>query len=269
MKKLIITGDDFGLSLPVNEAIEEAHRRGILTTASLMVGAEATADAVKRAKRLSSLRVGLHLVLADGCPVSPREAVPDLLTENGEFSSHLVRTGIQYFFQPTVRRQLEREIRAQFKAFQDTGLPLDHVNSHHHMHLHPTVFGLILKVGRAYQLKAVRLPNEPPLPSWRASKKGLPRRLMAWLCLYPWVALSRARLKRVGLHYNNFVFGMNDSGCMRPDLTLHFLRFLPPGVSEIYFHPGDNADELEALTDPAVMEALLASPIETIGFNGL
>jgi predicted glycoside hydrolase/deacetylase ChbG (UPF0249 family) len=38
MKKLIITGDDFGFSLAVNEAIEEAHRCGVLSTASLMVG---------------------------------------------------------------------------------------------------------------------------------------------------------------------------------------------------------------------------------------
>ncbi len=148
MKKLIVTGDDFGLSLPVNEAIEEAHRRGILNTASLMVGAEATADAVDRASRLPSLHVGLHLVLVEGSPVLPPQAVPDLVNRQGKFSSHLVRAGINFFLWPEVRRQLEAEIRAQFQAFQKTGLPLDHVNGHHHMHLHPTVLGLLLKVGR-------------------------------------------------------------------------------------------------------------------------
>ena len=49
MKELIITGDDFGLSQSVNEAIEEAHRQGLLHGASLMVGAKATTDAVERA----------------------------------------------------------------------------------------------------------------------------------------------------------------------------------------------------------------------------
>src|SRR2546427_743483 len=58
MRKLIVTGDDFGLAVPVNEAIEEAHRRGILTTASLMVGAGAVTDAVERARRLPTLKVG-------------------------------------------------------------------------------------------------------------------------------------------------------------------------------------------------------------------
>src|SRR5512135_1528260 len=63
MRRLIVTGDDFGVAIPVNEAIELAHRDGILSTVSLMVGADAAADAIARAKRLPQLRVGLHLVL--------------------------------------------------------------------------------------------------------------------------------------------------------------------------------------------------------------
>jgi hopanoid biosynthesis associated protein HpnK len=283
VKKLIITGDDFGLSLSVNEAIEEAHRRGILTTASLMVGAKATADAVERAKRLPSLKVGLHLVLVDGSPVLAREAVPDLVTGKGELSSHLIRAGIHFFFRPTVRQQLEKEIRAQFQAFQDTGLLLDHVNSHHHIHLHPTVLGLILRVGREYGMKAMRLPYEPLLPSWRASRKGLLRKLMAWLCLFPWLTLLKARLREADLRWNNFVFGMNDSGHMHLDLVLRFVRYLPEGVTEIYFHPAIDhrsknelplkenqlQDELEVLTHPTLRQALLASDIERFVFSDL
>ena len=59
-KRLIVTADDFGLSREVNEAVEQAHREGILTAASLMVSAPAAADAVARARRLPSLRVGLQ-----------------------------------------------------------------------------------------------------------------------------------------------------------------------------------------------------------------
>jgi hopanoid biosynthesis associated protein HpnK len=283
VKRLIITGDDFGLSLPVNEAIEDAHLRGILTTASLMVGAEATADAVERAKRIPSLRVGLHLVVVDGSPVLAPEAVPDLVTGRGEFSSHLVRAGFHFFFRPKVRQQLEKEIRAQFQAFQDTGLLLDHVNSHHHMHLHPTVLGLILKVGWEYKLRAVRLPYEPPFPSWRASRRGLLRKVMVWLCLYPWIRLLKARLREADLRSNNVVFGMNDSGHMHLDLVLRFLRYLPEGATEIYFHPAAHRrpqiahtveekhlqDEFEVLTDSTLRQTLLASAIQRIAFSDL
>ena len=127
-------------------------------------GASGTGDAVDRAGRLPSLRVGLHLVLVNGTPISRPQAVPDLVDQRGRFSPHLFRAGINFFFSSGVRQQLEREIRAQFQAFWGTGLPLDHVNCHNHMHLHPTIGGLILKVGREYGLRAVRYPYEPVLP---------------------------------------------------------------------------------------------------------
>jgi len=71
LKQLIVTADDFGLSVAVNEAVESAHRDGILTAASLMVAEPAARDAVERARRLPQLAVGLHLVVVDGRPVSP------------------------------------------------------------------------------------------------------------------------------------------------------------------------------------------------------
>ncbi len=283
VRQLIVTGDDFGLAVPVNEAIEEAHRRGILTTASLMVGAGATADAVARAKRLPSLKVGLHLVLVEGRPVLTPSAVPDLVDSRGEFSSHLVGTGVKFFFCPGVRRQLEAEIRAQFQAFRNTGLPLDHVNGHNHMHLHPTVLGLILTVGKEFGLPAVRLPYEPPMASWRASRKALLPKLAAWLFLSPWVAFLRYRLRHAHVRSNEFVFGMHDSGGMHADLVLRILHQLPQGVTEIYFHPATrrcpeldrtmphyhHECEFEALTSVSVREALLASGIQRIAFGDL
>jgi len=275
-----MTGDDFGLSLPVNEAIEEAHRQGTLTATSLMVGAKSAGDAVERAKRLPTLKVGLHLVLVDGSLILPPEVVPDLVSRQGEFSSHFVRAGINFFFRRHVRRQLEAEIRAQFEAFRKTGLSLDHVNAHHHMHLHPTISGLALKVGRDYGMKAMRLPCEPLLPSWRASRNGLLRRTSTCLALSPWVSLLKRRFRHAGVYSNDFVFGMNDSGDMNLDLVLRILRNLPPGVTEIYFHPAtpkinhkgkDSCGhrDYEALTSPELRQALLASSIPLIAFSDL
>jgi hopanoid biosynthesis associated protein HpnK len=280
LKKIIVTGDDFGLSLAINEAIEASHRRGILTAASLMIGASAAGDAVMRARRLPTLQVGLHLVLVDGSPVLPVDTIPDLLDREGHFSPHLVRAGIHFFFSAKVRRQLEAEIRAQFQAFHDTGLPLDHVNSHHHVHLHPTVSGILLKVGKEYGLRAVRLPYESPIASWRASREMPLRKLGTFLMLYPWIVLLRARLRRENIRSNSSVFGMNDSGRMSLDLVLRFLKYLHDGVTEIYFHPvtskrgagsegRDSQKELEALTSPEIQKTLLASCIRLIAFSDI
>jgi hopanoid biosynthesis associated protein HpnK len=279
VKKLIVTGDDFGVSLSVNKAIEEAHRQGILTTASLMVGAGAAADAVERARRLPSLRVGLHLVLVDGSPVSPIGTIPDLLDSKGKFPADLVKTGIRFFFSRRMRRQLEEETHAQFQAFHKTRLPLDHANTHHHLHLHPMVLGILLKVGKEYGVKAVRLPYEPPIPSWRASRKGLIQRLAAWFFLCPWIAQVRKGIAEEGLYSNDFIFGMKESGHMVLDLVLRIIKVLPEGVTEIYFHPTcsqfergkdhGSRKEYEALTSPEVREALHASGTQLISFSDL
>lgn len=283
MKRLIVTGDDFGLAVPVNEAIEAAHRQGVLTAASLMVGAPAAADAVERARRLPSLHVGLHLVLVEGRPVLPAGEVPDLVDERGELSTRLVRAGFRFFFLPRVRHQMEAEIRAQFQAFRATGLALDHVNAHNHMHLHPTLLGLIVKVGREFGLRAVRLPHEPPLRSWRGAGRGLLPRLLSSLFLAPLLAHVRRRLRRAGLKSNRFLFGMNDSGRMDAALVARLLDHLPEGVTEIYFHPATRrspeidrhmADysheaELDALTSPAVWEKLQGADVQRVAFGDL
>src|SRR5580700_770737 len=126
---LIITADDFGLHESVNEAVERAHREGVLSAASLIVAAPAAVDAIARARALPSLRVGLHLVLADGQAILPHAVIPDLVDAEGRFGNRMVRDGVRFFLLPRVRRQLATEIRAQFEAFAASGLSLDHVNT--------------------------------------------------------------------------------------------------------------------------------------------
>ena len=279
MKRLIVTGDDFGLSPAVNDAIERAHRIGILSSASLMVGAPAAADAARRARRLPGLRVGLHIVLVRGRAVLPAGDIPDLVDRDGNFSDRLVAAGFRYFLLPPARAQLAREIRAQFDAFAATGLALDHVNAHCHMHLHPTILGLILSIGREYGLRAVRLTREPPIASWRATGGLLGARLI-WSCITsPWTLLMRARLARAGIVCNDYLLGVAESGRMSVETVLGYIAHLPEGVSEMYFHPGaasaspDGGDlgdiELAALTDRRVRAAVEASGLAPTGFADL
>jgi chitin disaccharide deacetylase len=283
LKKIIITGDDFGLALPVNEAIEAAHLKGILTTASLMVGEPFSRDAVERAKRNPTLKTGLHLTLVEGRPVSPRERIPDLVDAEGAFSTHLVRAGFSFFFYPRIREQLETEIRAQFEAFRATGLILDHANAHNHMHLHPTVLRLLLNVGKDYGLKAVRLPNEPPFRTWKASGKFLGPRLASWILLCPWMILAKFLLRRAHVQYNDYLLGMTDSGAMTLDLALRFIAGLPNGITEFCFHPATrrceeidrtmpsyaHEDEYRTLTSETLLRAIQTAEIQRIAFSDL
>lgn len=279
-RRVIVTADDFGLAIPVNEAVEIAHGEGILGGASLMVGGEAAEDAVERARRLPRLRVGLHVVLVDGRPCLPPAQVPDLVGWDGRFDQRLVRAGIRFFMLPRVRRQLGAEIRAQFQAFRATGLALDHVNAHRHMHLHPTVLDLILRIGRDFGLRAVRLPYEPPALARRIAGRAAWPAYAGNLLLQPWIALLRRRVHRAGMRCNEFVFGLSSSGAMTEETVLRLIDCLPAGISELYFHPataahaalpvgGGHQAELGALMSPRVRAALAAAQIQAISFSEL
>ncbi len=264
-RALIVTADDFGLHPRVNAGIERAHREGVLKAASLMVGAPAAQDAVARARALPSLRVGLHLVLADGPATLPAAQIPALVGPDGRFGDAMVRDGIRFFFLPSVRRALALEIRAQFEAFARTGLPLDHVNAHKHFHLHPTVLSLVLSIGREFGLRAVRLPFEANAPGW----------------LKPWIGLMRARLSRAGIAFNDYVVGIEHTGGMDEAAMLDALGRMPAdGVGEIYSHPAEagegpitasmhayrHVDELEALVSPRVAAAIAEAGLVCGGF---
>ncbi|MDB5644792.1 hopanoid biosynthesis-associated protein HpnK, partial [Methylobacterium sp.] len=160
MKRLVVTADDFGLSLEVNEAVEQAHREGILTAASLMVSGPAAADALARARRLPSLRVGLHLVMVEAWPTLPPADLPDLVGADGLIRSDMGRLGLDLALKASARRQLAAEIEAQFEAYRATGLALDHVNAHKHFHVHPLIAGLVLAAGLRHGMRAIRVPRE-------------------------------------------------------------------------------------------------------------
>lgn len=210
-----------------------------------MVGAPAAADAVARARRLGSLRVGLHLVLIDGRPVLPPMELDGLVRRDGRFDENPLRSALRFFFVPGSRRQLAAEIGAQFEAFRSTGLPLDHVNSHKHMHLHPTVARLVVEIGRDYGMRAIRVPAEPRTVLRRAFPgERLPMSPPGFA-----IAALQRRLREAGLAFNDHMFGIAWSGAMTEERLLGLLPYLPEGLSELYCHPA-----LE--TTPGLNEAL-------------
>jgi hopanoid biosynthesis associated protein HpnK len=246
-----------------------------------MTGGPALQDALERARRLPSLRVGLHLVLADGWAVSAPALIPALADGDGRMDGRMFARGLRYFLSPEARRQIEHEVRAQFQAFAATGLALDHVNVHKHFHLHPTLLSLLLKVGREFGAGAIRLPREP---WWFGGRGGAPLAGPASaLLLSPWIGLMRRRFRAAGIAHNDQVFGIACSGRMDEERLVEILGRLPPGTTELYLHPATesgariagsmhgyrHADELAALLSPRVKAALAASGVATGGYADL
>jgi chitin disaccharide deacetylase len=177
----------------------------VLSAASLMVGAPAAADAIARARRLPSLRVGLHVVLVDGDPLTERAQVAGLIDRRGRLRNDLARYGAEIAIRPSLRRQVAKEIAAQFEAYRAAGLPLDHVNAHRHFHLHPAIAASIMTIGQRYGMRALRIPVEP----WRivADIDPQTQRQLGRIAA-PWAAGLHARARRAGLSTADAVFGL-------------------------------------------------------------
>jgi hopanoid biosynthesis associated protein HpnK len=234
--RLIINGDDFGASREVNEAIILAHRRGILTSASLMVSAPAFEHAVGLAKENPLLAVGLHVTLVDGRPALPPSHIQHLAVQNGNFLSDPGMAGLRYFFCRSTRYELLIEIAAQFEKFSRSGLRFSHVDSHCHIHVHPVVLGAIINVAQSYRIKRIRVPADdffsalPFLKSpFFAAGYALVFKLLA--------SRMRRKLGRKGFIFPGRVYGNMMTGAMSIEYVLSLFDVLRPGTSEIYFHP--------------------------------
>lgn len=198
-----------------------------------MIAAPAAADAIARARRMPDLGVGLHVVLVDGVALSDPETAADLVGPDGVFAANQVPLAFRCALRPAVRRQMAREIRAQFEAFAATGLDLDHVDSHRHMHLHPLIARMIVDIGRDHGLRAMRVPEEPPI----AFEPVAPLRGVERWFLAPWLRSLRRLSARAGIVVNDRIFGLSWSGAVTEHRILHLLSHLPDGVSELYLHP--------------------------------
>jgi len=161
-------------------------------------------------------------------------------------------------------------MRAQLAMYRKSGLPLDHVDGHWHFHQHPTLLRLLVEMAEEFGVRAVRVPNEPVLASWRAAgRRGLlPRAATALAQSWLWRRMRR-RLRRAGVGCNDWFFGLRDSGAMTREMLLGVIGQLRPGVSEIGTHPASSPpsgahalparyrvrEELAALIDPDVVAA--------------
>jgi hopanoid biosynthesis associated protein HpnK len=236
LKQLIITGDDFGRSHEVNEAIERCHEAGFLTQASLMVNEPCAEEAVRIAQRHPALCVGLHLTLCDGRASS----VSALTNRAGQLTASPAIAGIRYAFEPGLLPSLTREIREQFERFRSLGLRGTYWDGHAHLHLHPVVSRETFHISTEQGFNALRLVREPGAPA-----------LLPFI--FNW--LSRLALRQYrGYAVADHTFGLRDTGKITTETAARILRNLPEGLNEFYFHPGAEPEEIDCAALLALLE---------------
>ena len=270
-RRLIVNADDFGRSASINQAVIRAHREGILTTASLMVNEPAFEEAVALAREHPTLGVGLHLTLACGHSALPPERLPGLVNARGEFTNNPASAGFRYFFQRSLRQQLRQELHAQFQKFRATGLPLDHVNGHLHLHLHPTVFRILMADADQLGIKRLRLTFDPLRLNLRLASGHLAYRALHVAIFHPLSARARPALAQRGIRHTEAVFGLLQNARVDEDYVNRLLPQLPAGDSELYSHPSldEFRNEFDALISPRAQEQVKALGIKLIRYQDL
>ncbi len=269
IRSIVFTGDDFGFSRGVNQAIIEAHERGVLTRASLMVTGEAFDEAVSLARAHPQLNVGLHLVLVCGRSVLSPERIPHLVNGTGWFPSESVWTGLRYQFSPRARRELRLEISAQLERFRQTGLPLSHLDGHLHMHMHPVVLRILIELAPAFCIKSIRLPSEELNLALQLDRSHRATQVVWSLIFERLRRYGESRLQSAGIEYADRVYGLLSSGRITEEYLLGLIPRIRANHVEIYSHPAIAMDGESFNGPPGAGQAELAALVSDRVRNAL
>jgi chitin disaccharide deacetylase len=270
-RRLIVNADDFGRSHSINQAVIRAHRDGILTTTSLMVNEVGFDEAVQLARENPKLGVGLHLTTVCGRSALPSEKIPDLVNSKGEFTNNPASAGMRYFFSPACRRQLRDEIAAQFEKFHASGLPLDHVNGHLHLHMHPAIFSILVENAERFCIRRMRFTNDRFFLNARVASGEWIYRIGHSIIFNFLSAWERSTFQKKKFAHTDVVFGLLQNARVDEDYITKLLPLLPAGTSELYSHPSLDQfkNEFDALVSPKTKALVQACGIELIRYQDL
>jgi hopanoid biosynthesis associated protein HpnK len=257
VRRLIVNADDFGLTAGVNRAIVETHKDGVVSSATLMASGPRFDDAVEAARSAPKLSVGCHVVLVDGSPVSPPDAVDTLVAIRSEqpenFYSRLSAFSARAMFGGFDRDQLVAEITAQIRKIQAAGIEVSHLDTHKHTHVFPDVLVAMLRAARVCGVRAIRNPFIPKKSIDGRLFKGkgdLWKRYGQARMLHSFSRQFHRRTKRAGLLTPDGLIGMIETGSLESAgysaLLRQSIASLPDGTWELVCHPGYNDADLRA-----------------------
>lgn len=285
-RSLIVNADDLGWTAGVNRGVAEAHRNGIVTSASLLANGAAFAEAVELARN-SGLGVGVHLNLSDGPPIASPDAVASSLNGSGEFEGGPDGLLLKIATRGLSMREVEVEWEAQISKIRDAGVEPTHVDGHKHVHMLPGLFEIALRLAKRHGIGAIRVSHETSglraalstgrLHAAVVLKQGVQARGLKLLARD-----AREQADRAGISTADYFCGIAQTGELTKEGVTRLLRSLPEGTTELMCHPGyaDEAlrktatrlqgsreKEVEILTDTEIRNLVASQGIRLIDYG--
>jgi chitin disaccharide deacetylase len=288
VKNLIVNADDLGWTEGVNRGIAEAHRNGIVTSASLLANGPAFASALDLARSTPGLGVGVHLNLSDGAPIAPRELVATLVNDAGRFAGGTEALLLRIARRDVAVREVEQEWDAQIDKVKEAGIHPTHLDGHKHVHMLPGLFEVALRLAKRYGIGGIRVAHEASslrsalsagdeLHASVVLKQGVQARGLKLLARD-----ARELAERAGISTADYFCGIAQTGEITKQGVARLLRSLPEGTTELMSHPGyadqdlqnsatrlqaSRQTELEILTDVEIRNLVASQGIRLIDYG--
>lgn len=288
MRNLIVNADDLGWTEGVNRGIAEAHRKGLVTSTSLLANGQAFASAIEVARANPELGIGVHLNLSDGPPTASREQVAGLVNGSGNLEGGPENLLLRIAARSLAVEEVEREWDAQIRKVRDAGIEPTHLDGHKHVHMLPGLFEVALKLAKKHGVRAIRVSHEESkLRSALSSggernagvllKQGVQARGLKLLARD-----AREMADRAGVATTDYFCGIAQTGVLTREGIEQLLSNLPDGTTELMCHPGrvdeelrrtatrlqeSRQTELEILTDAGIRKLVASKGIRLISYR--
>ncbi len=244
-RSLILEADDLGLLHAFNEGVLAACHEGVLTSTCLRANGYAYEHAIREVlPACPGLGVGIHLCLNEAEPVAPRRTVPLLLNRRGS-----LRPGFVWLMRVARTaaglKQIETEFRAQIARVLGDGVPVDHLNSHQHVHMIPAIFRLTCRLAREHGVPCVRLVRELPYGAGGVRKHVQPyvnSNFVKHLLMNRLARINEAAARKFGIPTTDYFVGVNYTAHMSLRAVVSGLKAAPYGSVELLLHPAIGPD---------------------------
>ena len=288
LKNLIVNADDLGWTEGINRGIVEAHRKGLVTSSSLLANGPAFDSALVAAQSNPQLAIGVHLNLSDGPPTAPAEEARGLLNQVGNLEEGPESLLLRIASRSLALQEVEREWDAQIQKVRDAGIEPTHLDGHKHVHMLPGLFEIALRLAKKHGIRAIRVAHEESTLRTVLSsageqkagvvfKQGVQARGLKLLA-----PDAREMADQAGLATSDYFCGIAQTGVLTREGVEKLLKSLPDGTTELMCHPGyvdeelrrtgtrlqeSRQTELEILTDGSVRKLVATRGIRLISYR--
>jgi predicted glycoside hydrolase/deacetylase ChbG (UPF0249 family) len=273
-RNLIVNADDFNSDEERNRGILEAGEKGIVTSVSVIANLPFHAESASKLKAVFGSRIGVHLNLTKGAPITRRAT--SLVDETNQFfkKKNAWRRVLLHQYD---LKEVEEEFAAQISRLQELGITPDHLDGNNHLHIFPQIAEIVARLARDFDIKKIRLPLENfQNPGHYFQPKAFKKYFFGLLA-----KRASFMFKSFGLLFPEHFAGIQFPRVAESESLRNFFRKLPPGTTELMCHPGyrnvslslssrsQHKEELAALTNTEVLAALKHEQITLISFHDL